>query len=65
MSGGLFDVTRLLRWQYGDAATDEIPLILPSPGRREPAAGLAGDVAHIVTPRFRRSDGEQVGAWRC
>ncbi|MBB5779266.1 hypothetical protein [Nonomuraea jabiensis] len=26
MSGGrLLDVTRLLRWQYGDAATDEIP----------------------------------------
>ncbi|MGV9383687.1 hypothetical protein ACWDRB_48275 [Nonomuraea sp. NPDC003707] len=27
----LFDVTQLLRWQYGDAATDGIPLILQQP----------------------------------
>ncbi|MFF4192652.1 S8 family serine peptidase [Nonomuraea sp. NPDC001831] len=37
----LFDVTQLLAWRYGDADTDEIPLISQAPGQ-QPAPTLTG-----------------------
>ncbi|MGW2222151.1 S8 family serine peptidase [Nonomuraea sp. NPDC001684] len=37
----LFDVTRLLAWKYGDADTDEIPLISQTLGE-QPAPALSG-----------------------
>ncbi|MGW0198112.1 S8 family serine peptidase, partial [Nonomuraea sp. NPDC003201] len=64
----LFDVTQLLRWQYGDAATDEIPLILQQP-EQQARQELRGAVptrrlAALGMSAMRLPKAAAAGTWR-